>query len=340
MADQLLPSRVILRDSDAARSPLPGGTAQFVETGTTTPVTITDSAGTPLPNPLTADATGALVTVFYAGSMVLDCIVRRADGTTVETLARIPRFGEATTAASGISYVPTGTVAADNVQDAIDAIAADVADLYETDTAQRRATYGGTANAISLSSGQSYDALRVGMSFRFEATAANTGSATINLDGLGAVACRTITGLALPAGYIRTGVYTVCWYDGTYWVLDRLPESGAWTSGGIDGVWTRFADGTALCSGSYDDSAPGYATVIGNLITRSSALSLSWPFTFFGRPNVTCSVRRNAGSAVMGCFPQQIETTTVDVLPWSSPAVAGGSNKFIHIVAQGRWFSL
>ena len=51
------------------------------------------------------------------------------------------------------------------------------------------ATRGGTANAITLTAG--FLSLETGMQVRFRAGASNTGATTINLDGLGAVACRT-----------------------------------------------------------------------------------------------------------------------------------------------------
>ncbi len=78
---------------------------------------------------------------------------------------------------------------------------------------------GGTANAINLTYGMG--SLVVGQQVRFRAPNANTGATTINLDGLGAIACRTVTGVALPSGYIRMGVETVATYDGTFWVVDR-----------------------------------------------------------------------------------------------------------------------
>lgn len=103
------------------------------------------------------------------------------------------------------------------------------------------ATYAGTANAIVLTA--DYTALFRGMQVRFRATASNTGAATINLDGLGAKACRTITGAVLPAGYIRTGVDTLATYDGTNWILDRQIERGE----NANGTFVRWADGTQEC---------------------------------------------------------------------------------------------
>ena len=99
-----------------------------------------------------------------------------------------------------------------------------------------RAACTGTADAIILTAG--FITLPVGTQVRFRATANNTGPATIKLDGSGAIACRTITGATLPAGYIRTSVDTVATYDGTYWVLDRVPNTGTTPMASISGMPT------------------------------------------------------------------------------------------------------
>lgn len=82
-------------------------------------------------------------------------------------------------------------------------------------------TYGGTANAITLTSAnlRAGGTLIKGMKFRFEATTPNTGATTIAVDGGSAIACVTPTGVALPAGFIRTDVFTECEYDGANFVV-------------------------------------------------------------------------------------------------------------------------
>lgn len=81
------------------------------------------------------------------------------------------------------------------------------------------AIYGGTANAIELTSVRgAQTAYTTGQQFRFRATATNTGAMTINVDGLGAKTVKTVTGADTPAGYIRTDVDTVVSYDGTNFV--------------------------------------------------------------------------------------------------------------------------
>ena len=104
-------------------------------------------------------------------------------------------------------------------------------------------TYGGTANVLTLAPAFARTAYVTGDEFSFRATAANTGATTINVGGLGAKAAVTVTGAALPAGYIRTDVDTVCFYDGTRFVVQREIERGS----NANGEYVRFADGTQAC---------------------------------------------------------------------------------------------
>lgn len=104
------------------------------------------------------------------------------------------------------------------------------------------ATYGGTADAITLTTGASLSSLTTGQEFRFRATSTNTGAMTANVDGIGAVNVKTVTGANPPAGYIRTDVDTVARYDGTNLVASREVENGS----GSNGAWTRYADGTMV----------------------------------------------------------------------------------------------
>lgn len=106
------------------------------------------------------------------------------------------------------------------------------------------ATYGGSANAVALTPAFTRTAYAVGDEFRFRASAANTGATTINVGGLGAKAAVTVTGAALPPGYIRSGVDTVCTYDGARFVVGREIEYGS----NANGNYVKLADGTAICT--------------------------------------------------------------------------------------------
>jgi hypothetical protein len=102
-------------------------------------------------------------------------------------------------------------------------------------------TYGGTANAITLTSANTLpnSTLNIGDRIRFKATTTNTGATTIAVDGGAATPCVTPTGVALPVGFIRTDVITECEYDGSSFVVSRKVESGS----NADGDWTRWENG-------------------------------------------------------------------------------------------------
>jgi hypothetical protein len=105
-------------------------------------------------------------------------------------------------------------------------------------------TAGGTANAITITTGLSLAAIPSGMRIRFTPPGNNTGATTINVDGTGAVACRTIRNAALPAEYILTSLgFCQAEYNGTHWVVDRRPDTGS----NADGLWERSPSGTMWC---------------------------------------------------------------------------------------------
>ena len=105
-------------------------------------------------------------------------------------------------------------------------------------------TYGGTANALTLTSINTavQTAYVLGAQYRFRATAINTAAATINIDTLGAIALKTVTGAALPAGYIRTDVDTVVTFDGVDFIAGREDEYGS----NANGEFWRSASGKIL----------------------------------------------------------------------------------------------
>lgn len=97
-------------------------------------------------------------------------------------------------------------------------------------------TVGGSANAITLASLSTYQALEAGLILTFKAASSNTTATTLNLDSLGVKAVRRKGDTALAGGEIvANGIYTVI-YDAAYnaaagaWVLMN-PEASASTTG-------------------------------------------------------------------------------------------------------------
>lgn len=154
-------------------------------------------------------------------------------------------------------------------------------DDYNDDAAlmgRRYVTYGGTANAITLSGALPAGAVTIpiGTQVRFRATATNTGAATINLDGVGAIACRTVTGVALPSGYVRTGVDTTATYDGSYWVINREVEVGS----NSNGFYMKLETGYLMCRRYfYVTTMTLSVTGYGGFYTNAGA-PFTWPHAF------------------------------------------------------------
>lgn len=80
-------------------------------------------------------------------------------------------------------------------------------------------TVGGTANAITLTTGYSLSSYAAGQTFRFVAAATNTGAATVNIDGRGAKNITGPAGAALSAGQILANALVEITYDGTQFQL-------------------------------------------------------------------------------------------------------------------------
>ena len=191
-----------------------------------------------------------------------------------------------------------------------------------------RATYGGTANAITLTTGASLASLPTGLRLRFRAGSANTGATTINVDGIGAVACRTITAVALPAGYIVTGADTVATYDGTYLVLGREIERGS----NANGEYVRFADGTQICTRRVSVSLAIDQAFLGGF--RCSAQVWTYPAAFVSAP--TPSVTPETLTAFAGV----INTVGLASYQWFVTAIATqtAATRDVSMLAVGRWF--
>jgi hypothetical protein len=152
-------------------------------------------------------------------------------------------------------------------------------------------TVGGTANALTLSLQHGLgkpSAYRAGQQFRFRASAANTGATTINVAGLGAKTAVTVTGAALPAGYIRTDVDTTITYDavGDRFVVGREEERGINANGGF----VRYANGRLSCSSNRVDSALAISVAFAGGF-RSAGLVWTYPAAFAQSPVAHSAVR-------------------------------------------------
>ncbi|MFN3953207.1 MAG: hypothetical protein ACK4LQ_02060 [Pararhodobacter sp.] len=203
-----------------------------------------------------------------------------------------------------------------------------------------RAAYGGTANAITLTTGAGISGTPpTGFSVRFRASAANTGAATIALDGGSAIACRTVTGVALPASYIRTQADTIAVFDGTFWVLSRQNNTSTAAStlienreNGVQEAWRTINLG------------PGNAEGAGTAATPYRTAPFTWDLpTFVDPPEIGFTLKSASGldfqqrAFVVIAF--NVTTTSVasiraiNVLHGNT-----GADIIISARAIGRWY--
>jgi len=211
-----------------------------------------------------------------------------------------------------------------------------------------RATVGGTADAITLTTGASLPSLPTGLQLRWRAGSANTGATTINVDGLGAQACVTVTGAALPAGYIRTDIDTEAEWDGANWKVRRETESGS----NSDGVWTRFADGRQECERIVDLDAVVLATAMGSVFRNATNFGpYAFPVPFKDDNSVyfadvvvsgsdTGAIRNNLIGARLkaGQFTKPLKWEGVRLISAATATGIAGEITRIALSATGRWY--
>ena len=192
-------------------------------------------------------------------------------------------------------------------------------------------TYGGTANAITVTTGLALAAIPTGFRIRFLATNANTGATTINVDGVGAVSALNVIGTALASGYIRTGVTTVAEYNGTNWIVDRAVEYGAPTAG-VNGRFWRYADGTMLCI--HTQSATNNVTdAVGNIFRGTTERTWTFPSAFTEQPTISASFDRENGWILSSGYSFS-EFRYRPALPVSTASVTND----VNLAAHGRWY--
>ncbi|MEO0780183.1 MAG: DUF2793 domain-containing protein [Pseudomonadota bacterium] len=180
---------------------------------------------------------------------------------------------------------------------------------------ESRVSVSGTPDALVITTDASLASVPAGYMIRFRASATNIGATTLDIDGLGPLACVTRTGGALPAGYIRSDVDTVATFDGTVWVLDREAESET----NANGEYTRLADGTQICS---------------VLLTAGTFVqSATWAAAFSDAPKVVCSpVTSQARVAAL----DSVTTTGADTRLYDLSS--GQATEDRSLIAHGRWF--
>lgn len=189
-------------------------------------------------------------------------------------------------------------------------------------------TVSGTANSIILTSNHSkpVGTLIAGMKFRFKAPTTNTGPATISVDGGANTACVTPTGVALPAGFIRTDVITECEYNGSSFVVSRKVERG----GNSNGDWTKWEDGTQIASTLKTDAAS--ITIPSDGGFRTSGFTWLYPVAFLVAPRVLSQAFDAFSSRASG------DSGTEATYVYLAVSNQSSASRTIVLTATGKWY--
>lgn len=200
---------------------------------------------------------------------------------------------------------------------------------------ETRLSAAGTADAIELTTGASLPTIMDGHVIRFRANATNTGAATLNLDGLGPMACATVSGATLPAGYIRTNADTIATHEAGTWTISRVEEHGS----NANGDFTRFSDGTQMIHTSVTLSYIG-PTLAGAILTFPASFSDATRISTSLTIEMVSSLTVDASQlAPILCHNYHPTGCTVDAsLISGASGLEAGDTITIRLFAIGRWY--
>jgi hypothetical protein len=281
-----------MRVTDANDDPVPFAKIFTYLPGTTTPFTVHTDAGLTVAasNPIIADGSGFVPNIYSRQTIKIDC--QTQFGVQVPGYPQDPAI---------MGFGP----------DLLDAMRA----------SGLRCVSGGTANAITITTGLSLTAIPLGMQIRIRLAASNTAAATIAVDGLAPVAVQTVLSTALPAGYTRVDADTVLTWSGTAWIASRNVERG----NGAGGDFLRFENGWQECR---------------HVLSSSSGGAVTWTYE---RAFVAATVPYVSGTVIQATLSR---TLTIDATPGATsldfstrnPATDARGVNPAHLFASGRWY--
>jgi hypothetical protein len=136
-------------------------------------------------------------------------------------------------------------------------------------------TVAGTADAITITTGQAISTGHQALGFRicFKAAATNTGAATVAVDGLAAVAIKRPNNDALSAGDIISGAFHDIAFDGTNYRL-FVPGAGG-NYGSLSGANTWSGTNTFQGTTAIGDDAGDAVAIKGNVVSLFGSAMLA-----------------------------------------------------------------
>lgn len=250
--------------------------------GTETQVTVYSDPGlsVPLFQPIDSDADGVFPALFVEGGAALRLLVTDDGDVPLPGYAMdwiTPSPADATGAAQ-ISFTPTETVPALNVQDAIEMVAA-MAEASGGSSSLSMTPWvtGGSGDAFQITPTPAITGYAVGQTWLVRPNRNNSGASTLEVNGLGTRQLQKIgpamTPVALGVNEIKAGREFMVYYDGTR-MLMTLGRSNDDRGSGTNGFFARFGD-YQVCMGLIELVSPGGTNAAG---------SWTYPAPFNGQP--------------------------------------------------------
>jgi hypothetical protein len=110
------------------------------------------------------------------------------------------------------------------------------------------------------------------------------------------------------------------------------------TNTNANGQYIKYADGTLICTSTYDAVALAVTSAVGSIFQMGSEVTWTYPVPFVGAPTPNLNVYRNDGTVIIGVFTRVVTSTNLQWRLWSAPAVAAGNVKTVTLFAIGRWY--
>lgn len=105
-----------------------------------------------------------------------------------------------------------------------------------------------------------------------------------------------------------------------------------------NGDYTKYADGTLVCTFKYDASSMAVTSPIGSLFQAGQEATWTYPHAFAGVPVPQLCAGRNDGAVILGTMVRSVSNTTLLWRLWSATSFASGNVKDVYLTANGRWF--
>lgn len=318
------------------------------ESGTTTQRTIYADASmtVPLSQPVISDSFGTFRETFVAGSDPVRVLITNAAGVPLPGYPadNIVPFATDVTGAGSIPFAPTVNIPATNVQAAIEAAAALA--LGQSSAFQLGVTpwtTGGSGNAYTITPSPALTTYGEWQTFTIRADRVNTGTTTLNVNGLGARPLRRINrssaAVELSAGDLQPGRHYHVAFDG---VQFTLTDQNAILESNSNGVAIREPSGLLVCARS--DITLAFSS------TTRLIFAWTFPYVFEGMPWDVRIHLPGATEAYTGmvlgdlapCATLTLTTTSVTLVAnkvtGAANFVSGDTITGVRATAIGRWF--